>query len=145
MPTSEGGRFRTSGYTKNRRLTTPSTREGSYPQENICDNWGNASRDDQADRRNRNGRIKDSAIAGTPVKTIASIVNMTPAEVRTILDDMVPRGCPTACPTRLCICEGPRPRVTLTNGEDQETSGNEGVVENNEYVLHMVSWGHGAV
>ena len=89
-----------------------------------------------ADKQKRNDRIKDLAIAGTPIKKIASLFNMSPSRVRAVLNDMVSRGVLIRIPNSSpAIYEDPRPRVTLTNGEDQETGENEGFDENNEYIL----------
>ncbi len=89
-----------------------------------------------ADKQKRNGRIKDLAIAGTPVKKIASLFNMSPSRVRAVLNDMVSRGVLIRIPNSSpAVYEDPRPRVIITNGEDQETGVTEGFGENSEYVL----------
>ena len=90
----------------------------------------------KAERRNRNDKIRELAVEGTPIRQIASIVNMTPSGVRGILNDMVSRGVLIRIPNSSpAIYEDPRPRVTITNGDDPEICANEGFDENNEYIL----------
>ncbi|MBR4225749.1 MAG: hypothetical protein IKR86_03045, partial [Candidatus Methanomethylophilaceae archaeon] len=90
----------------------------------------------KADRQNRNDKIRELATKGTPIRKIASIVNMTPSGVRGILNDMVSRGVLIRIPNSSpAVYEDPRPRVTLTNGEDQKICATEGFGEISEYIL----------
>ena len=81
-------------------------------------------------RLERDAKIRDLAIAKTPIRKIASIVEMTPDGVRKILNKMVSRGELVRIPnTSPAIYEDPRTRVTSINGGEPKSIVDDGYVE----------------